>query len=81
MPKDIADIYNKYIANTTITFETERLRVAEMEKRIKASLPWVHTSFTWRKASCVVFTMPIRGRSGLPMPTPSRQPSIWHLDM
>jgi L-amino acid N-acyltransferase YncA len=34
--KDIADIYNKYIADTTITFETERLRVAEMEKRIKS---------------------------------------------
>lgn len=32
----IAEIYNYYIANSTATFETEILTVAEMQKRIEA---------------------------------------------
>ena len=31
----IAEIYNYYIANSTATFETEILTVAEMQKRIE----------------------------------------------
>ena len=30
----IAKIYNEYVLNSTITFETEPVTVAEMEKRI-----------------------------------------------
>lgn len=32
--QDIVDIYNNYIRNTTITFETEPLQADAMEKRI-----------------------------------------------
>lgn len=31
----IADIYNYYIENTTVTYETEKVTVEEMEERIK----------------------------------------------
>jgi phosphinothricin acetyltransferase len=42
--KDIADIYNHYILNTCITFETEKLSSKDMEERIQKKInkePWI----------------------------------------
>lgn len=38
----LGNIYNYYVANTTISFEEQPVSVLEMEKRIeKATLPWL----------------------------------------
>lgn len=40
----ICNVYNYYVENTIITFETEKVSLAEMEKRISeisTSLPWI----------------------------------------
>jgi len=40
----ICEIYNHYVLNTTISFETEAVRVEEMERRIEevsAHYPWL----------------------------------------
>ena len=42
--KQLVDIYNYYIENTAITFETESIDVIEMENRIKKKTldnPWI----------------------------------------
>lgn len=42
--KEIVNIFNYYIINTTISFETEKLSVEEMESRIKEKTvnnPWI----------------------------------------
>ena len=42
--EQLVNIYNYYIENTTITFETEKIDTAEMENRIKKKVldnPWI----------------------------------------
>ncbi len=42
--KQLVDIYNYYIENTTITFETEKIDTSEMENRIEKKVldnPWI----------------------------------------
>ena len=73
---DIVAIYNRYIAETTVTFEIEPISVCEMQKRISdiaSSFPYFVYEDEGRVADMPMY---IDGRSVLPMLTPSKPPSI-----
>lgn len=82
--KAIVDIYNEYVVNSVATFETEPLRVEEMEGRIagiSASYPYLVYvdqdevvgycyAHTWKEKAA--YGKADRGMSGRRLPRPDR---------
>ena len=51
--KQITDIYNIYILNTTVSFETEPLTVAQMEQRI-SQISTYYPYFVWEEENKIL---------------------------